>query len=76
MPVTQEVITELQNTATELMQVLEAFTQEQLNNIPFEGSWTAAQVAQHILLSNSFILQSSRVKEKTVEREPVKELRN
>ena len=69
---TQEVIMELQNTVTELLQVLEAFTQEQLNNIAFEGSWTAAQVAQHILLSNSSIIQYLPVNGKTVEREPGK----
>ncbi len=33
---------------TQLQDVLSSFTTEQLNTVPFEGSWTAAQVAEHI----------------------------
>lgn len=34
----------------ELMELLSSFKQEQINSIPFEGSWTAGQVTQHIIL--------------------------
>jgi len=34
------------------MQLVSSFTQAQLNTIPFEGSWTAGQVADHMVMSN------------------------
>lgn len=51
----QNIIEELQSTATELLALVGSFTQEQINVIPFEGSWTAAQVAQHLLQSYSAV---------------------
>jgi len=33
----------------ELLELLSAFSQEQLNTVPYEGSWTAAQVGRHLL---------------------------
>lgn len=35
----------------ELLQLLGALNQEQLNKVPFEGSWTPAQVGDHLLKS-------------------------
>ncbi|MGK4569346.1 DinB family protein [Flavobacterium sp. 3HN19-14] len=35
----------------ELTQLIDSFSEENFNKIPFEGSWTAGQVAQHIKLS-------------------------
>jgi hypothetical protein len=32
-----------------LLQLLAAFPQEAINTVPFEGSWTGAQVGQHLL---------------------------
>jgi hypothetical protein len=40
---------EYTSTYRELLHLLSAFSQEQLNTVPFEGSWTAAQVGQHLL---------------------------
>lgn len=51
----QNIVEELQNTATELLALLDSFTQEQINVIPFEGSWTAAQVAEHLRQSYSAV---------------------
>jgi hypothetical protein len=36
---------------TELSQLLLTLDQQQINKVPFEGSWTAAQVAEHLLQS-------------------------
>jgi hypothetical protein len=43
-----DILNELQNTTTELIQLLSTFNQEQLNTIPFEGSWAAAQLGEHL----------------------------
>jgi hypothetical protein len=36
-----------------LNETLAGFSQEEFNTVPFKGSWTAAQVTQHILLGCS-----------------------
>lgn len=50
---TTSLINQTDNTAKELLQALASFDEEQINKIPFEGSWTAGQVAEHILKSAS-----------------------
>ncbi|WP_160715257.1 DinB family protein [Chitinophaga solisilvae] len=39
---------ELKQTRQELLNVLSSLSEEQLNTVPFAGSWTAAQVADHV----------------------------
>ncbi|WP_099365222.1 DinB family protein [Sphingobacterium sp. 1.A.4] len=43
--------TKFQQTIKELTEILEAFSTEQLNKIPFPNSWTAGQVGDHLLKS-------------------------
>lgn len=40
--------TEFESVTTELLNTISAFSEEELNTIPHEGSWTAGQVAQHL----------------------------
>lgn len=42
---------EFNNTTNELIESLSGLNQEQLNKVPFEGSWTAGQVGHHLLKS-------------------------
>ena len=44
-------ITELNNTAEDLLRTLSGFSEAQLNIVPFENSWTGGQVAEHLILS-------------------------
>jgi len=44
---------EITETFNELDNILFSFSNAQLNTIPFEGSWTAGQVADHIIRSLS-----------------------
>lgn len=44
----QELLRDVTSTGDTLQQLLRSFSEEQLNTVPFEGSWTAAQVASHI----------------------------
>lgn len=44
----EELLAEVTSTGDKLTRLLSSFTEEQMNTVPFEGSWTAAQVASHI----------------------------
>ena len=53
MVMTKDILIEMEETARKLLQTVTAFPHEQFNSIPFEDSWTAAQVSDHILKSVS-----------------------
>ncbi|MTH15965.1 DinB family protein [Flavobacterium sp. LC2016-01] len=40
-------------TYLKLNEILSSFSEEELNQIPYQGSWTAGQTAQHIILACS-----------------------
>ncbi|MFB9076060.1 DinB family protein [Flavobacterium procerum] len=42
-------------TYSKLNDILSSFTQEEINEVPFEGSWTGGQTVQHIILASSGI---------------------
>ncbi|RBL91803.1 DinB family protein [Chitinophaga flava] len=44
----QQLVQEVETTGSSLLQLLSSFSEEQINTRPFEGSWTAGQVAEHI----------------------------
>ena len=67
---TNDLITELDLTASDLGKVLKAFTEEEIKQIPFEGSWSAAQVAEHLLKSASGIPVVLSGYSKPAERDP------
>ncbi|MGC4103555.1 DinB family protein [Ferruginibacter sp.] len=45
------ILVAIDETTNELLQTIALFNDEQFNRIPFEGSWTAGQVAEHIYKS-------------------------
>lgn len=49
----QELLKELDDTEIEFSGAISSFNDDEFNIVPFEGSWTAGQVAKHILLSAS-----------------------
>lgn len=53
----KELLTELNNTSEELFRLLPAFSHEQFNKVPFEGSWTAGQVAAHLSMSETGVAE-------------------
>lgn len=65
---TNDLLTELDATTNDWLQTLSSFTQEEINAIPFEGSWTPGQVADHIFLSASGVLQGLNGPVKPTER--------
>jgi len=65
---------DLQNTIAEakdeFLKALDKFDQGNINNIPFEGSWTGGQAAEHILKSVSGILETLNGPSNPTERNP------
>ncbi|MGV3461291.1 MAG: DinB family protein [Flavobacterium sp.] len=47
----KEIVNTLNAAVDNTVALLESFSQEEMNKVPFEGSWTAAQVARHIYKS-------------------------
>lgn len=45
----KDTLIELQNTHKGLVEAISAIPADQVNTVPFEGSWTAAQVIEHVL---------------------------
>ncbi|HMH23917.1 MAG TPA: DinB family protein [Puia sp.] len=43
-----QILKETESTGEELIKILSSFSQEQLNKVPYAGSWTAGQCAEHI----------------------------
>jgi DinB superfamily len=53
----KKVINEANETLLALENAFSKFDTLLLNKVPFEGSWTAGQLAEHLVLSNSGFLQ-------------------
>ena len=52
----QELIADIENVHRDFVQQLSRFSEQELNKIPNGESWTAGQVAEHIIKSNGGIL--------------------
>lgn len=63
---TKELFESLDETTSELFKTISLFNEENINTIPFKGSWTAAQVAEHVMLSNKAMIQSLKEEGRTV----------
>lgn len=58
----QSLIAELEQTCRQFIDTFRTFSEAQANVVPFENSWTAAQVAEHVFKSQSgvpMVLQGS-----------------
>ena len=66
----EQLILDFNETTQELLSTLYSFRQEKFNKIPFEGSWTAGQVAEHLFKSESNIPNVLKGNSKTTGRNP------
>ena len=64
------ILVAIDETTNDLLQAIAAFEPEQFNRIPFEGSWTAAQVAEHVYKSESGLPTILKSKSVITERAP------
>lgn len=67
-----EIMEELTPTYEELTRVISSYSEEQFNTIPFEGSWTAGQVTEHLLKSDISSLINGRTRK--TERDPAENI--
>src|SRR3569833_1562006 len=65
-----DIVNELISTKNELLEVLSRFSAQNLNAIPFEGSWTGGQVAEHVLISSSAVAGALSGPTEAAERNP------
>jgi hypothetical protein len=54
---TQELLADINETFLEMEWALSSFDQGQINIVPFEGSWTAAQVGRHLIMAHSGFIE-------------------
>ena len=65
-----DIITEFESAQSRLISTLNGFTENNFNVIPFEGSWSAAQVTEHLLKANSGAVHTLKGKTKEAARKP------
>lgn len=53
----EKVIVEAEETLSALENAFSKFDVDEINTVPFKGSWTAGQLTEHMILSNSGFLQ-------------------
>lgn len=53
----EELLREIGATFSDLMETLNSFRQEQIDLVPFEGSWTAGQCTEHVIKASSGVPQ-------------------
>ncbi|MDO6433688.1 DinB family protein [Flavitalea sp. BT771] len=66
----KQLINEIETTAHELLKVVNNIPLDAFNQIPFEGSWTPGQVAEHLFLSASGILKAVNGNTELTQRDP------
>lgn len=66
----KEIINQLEAALGETLQLLSSFSEMEMNTVPFEGSWTAAQVCQHLYKSEDGMDQLLKAPTKPADRNP------
>lgn len=66
--------TEIEKTTNELIQLISLTSDEQISEIPFEGSWSLAQVGDHLLKSYGLVEALKTGPVRQTERLPVNEI--
>lgn len=64
----QELLFSFDEIISELIQLISSCDEQELNTIPFEGSWTAGQVGEHLLKSGFLINLILKGNTRTAER--------
>ncbi len=66
---TKELFASLDNTIAELLTIISVVDEKDINTVPFENSWTAAQVVAHVTRSINGMGEALRMPGKTADRE-------
>jgi hypothetical protein len=68
---TDAIRTEFENVMNEVSATILKFNEEDFNRVPFEGSWTAGQVAEHLLKSIAGLPKLLKGNTRAIERDPL-----
>lgn len=66
----QELLTAIDQPVSELLQLMSSLSDDDVNTIPYEGSWTPAQLLRHVSKSTAAIAGAMKRKSEPVERNP------
>jgi hypothetical protein len=66
----KETFLTINDTLTDMINTLSLFSEDEINTIPFEGSWTPGQVAQHVIMSDSGFATLLKGPVKETDRQP------
>jgi hypothetical protein len=66
----RELFAAVDGAAAELLALISPLREDQINSIPFKDSWTAAQLATHVIKSNNAIAQAMDLEGKLPGRKP------
>lgn len=64
-----ETLSEFESTHQAFFDAAKSFDEEEINEIPFEGSWTAAQVIIHVTKSNYGIVKAMKLEGTKIDRD-------
>jgi len=67
---TEHIFTEIDTVLADMIKTLSLFSDEEINTIPFEDSWTPGQVVQHIIMSDAGFASLLNGPAKDTERQP------
>jgi len=65
----EELLTEVDHTATQLLNLVRAVEESKFNTVPYEGSWTAGQLVRHVSKSTAGIAKALSKKGQSAQRE-------
>ena len=71
---TRQLLDSFEETTSRLIDSLSLFSEKEINLIPFEGSWTAAQVGEHLLKSGKGIINVLTGKTEATGRNPLEKV--
>ena len=63
-------LTSIEDTFSEMLAIISSADEKAINTIPFEGSWTAAQVTDHVTRSIHGMAEVLQMPGKIIERQP------
>ena len=72
----KSIINQLEAALGETLQLLSSFDEKEMNTVPFEGSWTAAQVCRHLYKSEKGMDELFYAPAKPADRNPAERAEN
>jgi len=66
----KNILEQFDNTTIDLLETINLFSKDQFNKVPFEGSWTAGQVCEHLFKAESGLPRILKSNSQKTDRNP------